>query len=34
MFTVVATIFQQLMAEPNGAEPDEERIVVITKIVL
>jgi hypothetical protein len=34
MFTVVATIFQQIMAERNGAESEEDRIMAITKIVL
>jgi hypothetical protein len=34
MFTVVATIFQQIMTELNGAESEEEKIVVITRIVL
>jgi hypothetical protein len=33
-FTAVATIFQQIMTELNGAEPEEDRIVAITKIVL
>jgi hypothetical protein len=34
MFTVVATIFQQIMIEINGAESEEERILAITKTVL
>jgi hypothetical protein len=34
MFTVVATIFQQLVTELNGAESEEDRIMAITKIVL
>jgi hypothetical protein len=33
-FKVVATVFQQVMTELNGAESEEERIVAITKIVL
>jgi hypothetical protein len=34
MFKVVATIFQQIMTELNGAESEEGRIMAITKIVL
>jgi hypothetical protein len=34
MFTPVATIFQQIMTELSGAEPEEARIMAITKIVL
>jgi hypothetical protein len=34
MFTVVATAFQQIMTEFNGAESEEDRIVAVTKIVL
>jgi hypothetical protein len=34
MFKVVATVFQQIMTELNGAESEEDRIVAITKIVL
>jgi hypothetical protein len=34
MFTVVATIIQQIMTELNGAESEESRIIAITKIVL
>jgi hypothetical protein len=34
MFTLVATIFQQIMRELNGAEAEEDRIMAITKIVL
>jgi uncharacterized tellurite resistance protein B-like protein len=34
MFTVIATIFQQIMTELNGAESEEDRIMAITKIVL
>jgi hypothetical protein len=34
MFTVVATIFQQIMTEPNAAETEEGRIMAITKVVL
>jgi hypothetical protein len=34
MLTVVARIFQQIMTESNGAESEEDRIVVITKTVL
>jgi hypothetical protein len=33
-FTVVATAFQQIMTELNGAEPEGNRIMAITKIVL
>jgi hypothetical protein len=33
MFTVVATIFQQIVTDLNGVESEEERIVAITKIV-
>jgi hypothetical protein len=32
-FTVVATIFQQIMTELSGAESEEDRIMDITKIV-
>jgi hypothetical protein len=34
MFTVVATIFQQIMTQLSGAESEEDRILAITKIVL
>jgi hypothetical protein len=34
MFTVVATILQQIMTELSGAESEEDRTVVITKVVL
>jgi hypothetical protein len=34
MFKVVATIFQQIMTELNGNESEEDRIMVIAKIVL
>jgi hypothetical protein len=34
MFTVVATVPLQIMSELNWAEPEEDRIVAITKIVL
>jgi hypothetical protein len=34
MFKVVATVFQQIMTELNVAVSDEERTVVITKIVI
>jgi hypothetical protein len=34
VFTVVATVFQQIMTELNGAEPEEDRVIAITKIVL
>jgi hypothetical protein len=34
MFTVVATIFQHIMTELNGAESEEDRIMTITKTVL
>jgi hypothetical protein len=34
MFTVVTTIFQQIMTELNGAKSEKDRIMVITKIVL
>jgi hypothetical protein len=34
MFTAVTTIIQQIMTELNGAEPEEDRIMVITRIVL
>jgi hypothetical protein len=34
MFKVVATIFQQIMTELNGAKSEEDRIMAITKIVL
>jgi hypothetical protein len=33
MFTVVATVFQQIMTELSGVET-EDRIMTITKIVL
>jgi hypothetical protein len=33
MFTVAATICQQIMTELNGAESEEDRIMAITKIV-
>jgi hypothetical protein len=32
MFTGVATIFQQIMIELNGAESEEDRIMAITKL--
>jgi hypothetical protein len=34
MLTEVATIFQQIMTELNGAKSEEDRIMAITKIVL
>jgi hypothetical protein len=34
MFPVIATIFQQIMTELSRAESQEDRIMVITKIVL
>jgi hypothetical protein len=34
MFTIVATIVQQITTELNGTEPKEDRIMTITKIVL
>jgi hypothetical protein len=34
IFDVVAMVFQQIMAELNGADSDKDRIVAITKIVL
>jgi hypothetical protein len=34
MFKVVAVIFQQIMTQLNGAEPEEDRVVAITKTVL
>jgi hypothetical protein len=34
MFTAVAKIFQQILTELSGAEVQEQRIMVITKIVL
>jgi hypothetical protein len=34
MSTAVATIFQQIMTELNGVEPEEDRIMAITKISL
>jgi hypothetical protein len=34
MLKVVATVFQQIMAELNGAESEDDRIVAITKTVL
>jgi hypothetical protein len=34
MFKVVATVFQQIMTELNGAESEEDRMVAIRKIVL
>jgi hypothetical protein len=34
MFTVVATICQQIMMELNGAEPEADRIMAVTKIIL
>jgi uncharacterized tellurite resistance protein B-like protein len=33
MFTAVATLFQQIMTELNGAESEEDRIITIAKIV-
>jgi hypothetical protein len=34
MFKVVATVFQQIMTDLNGAELEEDRIVAITKAIL
>jgi hypothetical protein len=34
MFKVAATVFQQIMREPNATESEEDRIVVITAILL
>jgi hypothetical protein len=34
MFTVVETVYQQDLTEPSGAEPEENRIMAIAKIVL
>jgi hypothetical protein len=34
MLTVVATIFQQIMTELNGAKAEEDRIVDNTEIVI
>jgi hypothetical protein len=34
MLTEVATVLQQIMTHLNGAEPEEDRIVAFTKIVL
>jgi hypothetical protein len=34
MFTVAATIFQQIMTELSGTESEVDRVVVITRIVL
>jgi hypothetical protein len=34
MFTVVATVFQQIMTELNWAKSEDDRIVAITKIAL
>jgi hypothetical protein len=34
MFKVLAVVFQQIITELNGAKAEEDRIVVITKIVL
>jgi hypothetical protein len=34
MFTAVATIFQQIMTELNGADSEEDRIMIITRTVL
>jgi hypothetical protein len=34
MFKAVATAFQQIMTELNGAESEEVRIMAITKVVL
>jgi hypothetical protein len=34
MSTIVATAFQQIMTELNGAESEEDRIMAITKVVL
>jgi hypothetical protein len=34
MFTAVATILQQIMTELNGADSEEDRIMIITRIVL
>jgi hypothetical protein len=34
MFTVVATVFQQIMTELTGARSEDERIVAITNIAL
>jgi TATA-box binding protein (TBP) (component of TFIID and TFIIIB) len=33
MFKVVATIFQQIMIELNGAHSEKDRIMAVTKIV-
>jgi hypothetical protein len=33
MFTVVATVFQQIMTDLSGTESEEDRIMTITKIV-
>jgi uncharacterized tellurite resistance protein B-like protein len=34
MFKVVTNVFQLIMTELNGAEPEDDRIMAITKIVL
>jgi hypothetical protein len=34
VFTVIGTIFQQIMTELNGAKSEEDRITVITNILL
>jgi hypothetical protein len=34
MFTTVAMIFQQILTNLHGAESEEDRIMVITKIAL
>jgi hypothetical protein len=34
MFEVVAATFQHIMTELSGAEPEEDRIMAITEIVL
>jgi spore coat protein CotF len=34
MFKAVTAVFQQIMTELNEAEPEEDRIMAITKIVL
>jgi hypothetical protein len=33
MFTVVATVYQQIMTELSGAESEEDRIMAATKFV-
>jgi uncharacterized tellurite resistance protein B-like protein len=34
MFTVVATIFQQIMAHFSGAKSEEDRMMIISNLVL